>query len=72
MLRALHKTQSAPTESVGSSISGIINNFTDKAQQKMRPSAIIDNDVTNKISSAAKDIGDALNNFGAQMFGGNK
>lgn len=29
-------------------------------------------EVTNKISSAAKEIGDVLNNFGAQMFGSSK
>lgn len=33
-------------------------------------SGIIDHDVTQKLSSAAKEIGDVLNNFGASMFGG--
>lgn len=61
-----------PNESIGSSIQGMFNNMADKAQKNMRSNAIIDNEVTNKISKAAADIGGALSGFGASVFGSNK
>jgi hypothetical protein len=71
VLHAIHSPAATPKDAAtsGSGLTGLLNNLSDKAHTTMK-SGIIDHDVKEKLSSAAKEIGDVLNNFGASMFGG--
>ena len=67
LLHVLHRNQTTvPKDHPGktSGISGLLNNLSDKTNIHMK-TPIMDSEVSHKISSAAKELGDVLNNFGA-------